>query len=217
MAEPASGTPPPQTGGDLPAGKHPLFRLLQLLALAGVAGLLALLVWRMIDSGRGAQLVSAIREGKKPPAPQFTLPVIWPHSETWPKDTRRLVTEGRVPLRGLRGHPTVINFWASWCAPCGKEAPRFRASARAHEGQVVFLGIDVNDFKSDARHFLRKYKVNFPSVRDGGGSTLESYGLTGLPESYFVDARGRVVAHSPGEVSRAELERGVAQAMGRGS
>jgi cytochrome c biogenesis protein CcmG/thiol:disulfide interchange protein DsbE len=217
VAEPASGTPPPQKGGDLPARRHPLFRLLQLLALAGVAGLLALLVWRVIDSGRGTQLVSAIREGKKPAAPQFTLPVIWPHAETWPKDKGRLVTGGRVPLRELHGYPTVINFWASWCAPCGKEAPRFRASARVHEGQVVFLGIDVNDFKSDARHFLRKYKVNFVSVRDGGGSTLESYGLTGLPESYFLDARGKVVAHSPGEVSRAELERGVAEAMGRGS
>ena len=218
MAEPAPRVPPPETGGEtLSARRHPLFRLLQLFALAGVAGLLALLVWRVIDSGRGAQFVSAIREGKKPPAPQFKLPVIWPHAETWPMDVRHLVADGQVPLRELHGHPTVINFWASWCAPCRKEAPRFRASARVHAGQVVFLGVDINDFKSDARHFLRQYKVNFVSVRDGDGSTLDSYGLTGLPETYFVDAQGRVVAHFPGEVSRAELERGVAQAMGGGS
>jgi cytochrome c biogenesis protein CcmG/thiol:disulfide interchange protein DsbE len=216
MAEPASPARPPQKE-ELPARRHPLFRLLQVFALAGVASLLALLVWRVIDGGRGAELVSAIRAGKNPSAPQFTLPVIWPHKETWPTEARHLVTEGEVPLRELRGHPTVINFWASWCAPCANEAPRFRASARVHEGQVVFLGIDINDFKSDARHFLRKHKINFVSVRDRGGSTLERYGLTGLPETYFVDARGRVVAHSPGEVSRAELERGVAQAAGGAS
>lgn len=217
MAVPVSSAPSPQKQDDVPARRHPLFRVLQLFALAGVASLLALLVWRVIDEGRGAELVGAIRAGKKPPAPQFTLPVIWPHAETWPKDARHLVMEGQVPLRELRGHPAVINFWASWCTPCAKEAPRFRASARLHEGQVVFLGIDVNDFKSDARHFLRKHKVNFASVRDGGASTLERYGLTGLPETYFVDARGRAVAHSPGEVSRAELERGVAEAIGAGS
>jgi cytochrome c biogenesis protein CcmG, thiol:disulfide interchange protein DsbE len=208
MAEPVSSAPSPQKEDDLPARRHPLFRVLQLLTL---------LVWRVVDEGRDAQLVGAIRAGKEPPAPQFTLPVIWSHAETWPKDARHLVTEGQVPLRELRGHPIVINFWASWCSPCAKEAPRFRASARLHAGQVVFLGIDVNDFKSDARHFLRKHKVNFVSVRDGGASTLARYGLTGLPETYFVDARGRAVAHSPGEVSRAELERGVAEAIGAGS
>jgi cytochrome c biogenesis protein CcmG, thiol:disulfide interchange protein DsbE len=108
----------------------------------------------------------------------------------------------------------VINFWASWCVPCAKEAPLLRAAARAHEGQVAFLGIDINDFKSDARHFLRKYKVNYVSLRDNSGSTQERYGLTGVPETYYLNAEGRIVAHSPGQLSRDDLEQSLAQAIG---
>jgi cytochrome c biogenesis protein CcmG, thiol:disulfide interchange protein DsbE len=191
--------------------------MLQAVALAGIAGLLALLVWRVIDAGGGAHLVSDIRAGKKPTAPLFTLPVLWRHVETWPKAARPALGDRQLSLRELRGHPVVINFWASWCVPCAKEAPRFRASARAHEGTIVFLGIDVNDFRSDARHFLRKHRVNYVSVRDGSGSTFERYGLTGVPETYYVDARGRAVALTPGEASREEIERGIAAASGGGS
>ena len=215
MAEPApASSPPEQHDQPRPARTNPLLRALQVVALAAVAGLLALLVWRVLDAGRGAHLVSDVRAGKKPPAPAFTLPVLWARTETWPKDARRALGDGQLALLELRGHPVVINFWASWCVPCAKEAPLLRASARAHEGRVVFLGIDINDFKSDARHFLRRHKVNFVSVRDGSGSTQERYGLTGVPETYYLNAGGRIVAHSPGEVSRAELEQSVVQAIG---
>jgi cytochrome c biogenesis protein CcmG, thiol:disulfide interchange protein DsbE len=115
----------------------------------------------------------------------------------------------------LRGRPVVINFWASWCVPCRHEAPRFTASARAHAGRVSFLGIDVQDLSSDARRFLRRYRIDYVSVRDGGGSTYSDYGLTGVPETYWVDARGRIVSHYAGEVSRCQLEHGIAAASGR--
>lgn len=60
-----------------PARTSPLLRALQALALTAVAGLFALLVWRVLDAGRGAHLVNEVRAGKKPQAPQFTLPVLW--------------------------------------------------------------------------------------------------------------------------------------------
>ena len=63
----------------------------------------------------------------------------------------------------------------------------------------------MQDFKSDARKFLTRYDTNYVSVRDGGQSTYEDYGLTGVPETYYFDARGRVVAHALGEVSPQEL------------
>ena len=103
-----------------------------------------------------------------------------------------------------------MNFWASWCVPCKNEAPRLAAAARASQG-VIFLGIDVQDFKSDARGFLTKYGVNYVSVRDGGDSTYSVYGLTGLPETYYVAPQGRIVAHSIGEVSTTELAEGIAE------
>ena len=79
---------------------------------------------------------------------------------------------------------------------------------------VLFIGIDVQDFKSDARQFLRRYKANYVSVRDGGSSTYEAYGLTGLPETFHLDARGRVVAHTVGQLSREELGDGIAASVG---
>lgn len=191
---------------------RPLLRLVQLASLLAVAGLLALLVWRIAFGEGGAKLVSAIKEGKRPAAPAFDLPVIWTRVETWPAILRQAIVDERVSLAELRGYPVVINFWASWCIPCKTEAPRLAASARAHAGKVVFLGIDIQDFTSDARRFLRRYDVNYVSIRDGGDATGNRYGLTGLPETYYLDARARIVAHSVGEVSRRELEQGIARA-----
>jgi cytochrome c biogenesis protein CcmG, thiol:disulfide interchange protein DsbE len=192
-------------------GRPLWFRSLQTLALAFVAGLLVLLGWRLVDRGKGGELVSAIAADKRPLAPSFDLPVLWNHPETWPPSVRAALDDGRVSLTELRGHPVVINFWASWCVPCKAEAPRLAAAAKAHAGDVLFLGIDVQDFKSDARRFLRKHGANYVSVRDGGDSTYSAYGLTGLPESYYLDARGRIVAHDVGEVSDEELEAGIAK------
>ena len=122
-----------------------------------------------------------------------------------------------MSLSELRGEPVVLNFWASWCVPCGREAPRLAASATAHRGEVVFLGLDVKDFSGDARKFLRTHKVNYVSVRDGGSRLYNEYGLTGLPETYFLDPRGRIVEHVIGEISRAQLETGIETATGNRS
>ena len=81
---------------------------------------------------------------------------------------------------------------------------------------MLFLGVDVKDFSSDARKFLRSFHVNYVSVRDGGSDAYDAYGLTGLPESYFLDASGRIVAHKIGEISTAELEDGITQGLGEG-
>ena len=219
----------PETTAGLPAGgalededgpiqprRSPLSWLslaLRALAVGVVIGLVGLLVQRTLAQGEGPHLLAAINADKKPLAPDFHLDVLWPRSETWPAALRGAIADGKVSARELRGHPIVLNFWASWCVPCKAEAPRLVASARAHRGEVAFLGIDVQDFKSDARKFLTRYDTNYVSVRDGGQSTYEDYGLTGIPETYYLDARGRVVAHALGEVSRQELEAGIARAI----
>ena len=194
--------------------RSPLGWALMTLSLALVFGLLGLLVYRVAQGNPGKGLVASIRDGKKPAAPGFRLKVLWAQTETWDARARRALADGRVSPSELGGEPVVLNFWASWCVPCGREAPRLAASATAHRGEVVFLGLDVKDFSSDARKFLRKYKVNYVSVRDGGGQLYSSYGLTGLPETYFLDSRGRIVAHVLGEISRAQLEEGIQTAFG---
>jgi cytochrome c biogenesis protein CcmG/thiol:disulfide interchange protein DsbE len=187
------------------------FLALKLSALAAVVGLLGLLVWATFAAGRGSSLVARVAAGKKPAAPGFNLGVLWAHSETWPPALKAAIADGRLDLRELRGHPVALNFWASWCVPCRQEAPILHASALRHRGRVVFVGVDVRDLTGDARGFTRKYKVNYVSVRDGSGDkTWASYGLTGVPETYFLDAEGRIVAHVPGAVSAQTLEEGIA-------
>jgi cytochrome c biogenesis protein CcmG/thiol:disulfide interchange protein DsbE len=178
-------------------------------SLALVVGLLGLLVYKVAQGNPGKGLLASIREGKKPIGPEFRLNVLWGHTETWNARARQTLADGRISLSELRGTPVVLNFWASWCVPCGREAPRLAASATAHQGEVVFLGLDVKDFSDDARKFLRKHKANYVSVREGGSRSYDAYGLTGLPETYFLDSRGRIVSHVLGEISRAQLESGI--------
>jgi cytochrome c biogenesis protein CcmG/thiol:disulfide interchange protein DsbE len=192
-----------------------LRRLLQLGALAVVAALIGLLVNATINKGEGQDLVSEVSAGATPQAPDFRLPVVWAHAETWPTTLRPALIDDAVGLSELRGWPVVLNFWASWCSPCKAEAPRLNEAASEHSGRVVFLGVDVQDFESDARHFAERYETNYISVRDDGDSTYSAYGLTGLPETYFLDRDGRVVEHIVGELSTAELEAGTAEAVGQ--
>jgi cytochrome c biogenesis protein CcmG, thiol:disulfide interchange protein DsbE len=203
--------PPPQSHP-----RSPLSWVLMTASLALVAGLLSLLVYRVAQGNPGKGLVASIHDGKKPTAPEFRLSVLWGHTETWDARARQALADDHVSLSELRGKPVVLNFWASWCVPCGREAPRLAASAEAHRGEVVFLGLDVKDFSDDARKFLRKYKTNYVSVRDGGSRSYNEYGLTGLPETYFVDRQGRIVAHKLGEIRRNEIESGINQTLESG-
>lgn len=192
------------------ATRHgPIFRIVQIGSLMLVAGLLGLLIWRVVTVGHGARLVGQIKADEKPPAPRFNLPVLWAHSETWPASLAAALSDDHISPTELRGRPVVLNFFASWCIPCRHEAPRLAASARQHTGRVAFLGIDVQDFRTDARRFLRRYHANYVAVRDTNGSTYVDYGLTGVPETYWIDARGRIIAHYPGEISRRLLEQGI--------
>jgi cytochrome c biogenesis protein CcmG/thiol:disulfide interchange protein DsbE len=197
--------------------RSPLMQALKLVTLAAVVGLVGLLLWATLAAGRGSSLVARIAAGKKPSAPNFNLAVMWPHTETWPPALRAALADGKVDLRELRGQPIALNFWASWCIPCRDEAPILHAAAQRHRGQVAFVGVDVKDLTDDALAFARKYKVNYVSLRDGSGEeTWNAYGLTGVPETYFIDAQGRIVTHIPGAVSEQTLEEGLATISGAG-
>jgi thiol-disulfide isomerase/thioredoxin len=151
----------------------------QVLAIALVVGLLALLVWRVaFDSDRG--ISQALRDGEHPTAPVF--------------DLERLDGRGRIDLATIRGRkPIVVDFWASWCDPCVEESKRIEAARRQYGDRVAFIGVNTKDFSGEARAWLRRYKITYPSVHDGSGEVLTEWGGLPLPKIFFVDRSGKVV------------------------
>ena len=164
----------------------------QALAVGLVALLLALLIWK-VAKGNGKEAAL----GKS--APNFTL--------------SRIDKTGTLQLASLRGKVVVLNFWASWCYPCKQEAPALAAASKRWPGKVVVLGVDLNDFTGDARKFARKYGLSYPLVHDNHNVTSPKYGISLLPETFFIDRRGKVVAHVPGQVKPADIQDGVEQAL----
>lgn len=77
---------------------------------------------------------------------------------------------------------------------------------------MLYLGLNMQDITSDARSFLNKYGVSYPTIRDAGKAVAQSYGAIGIPETYFIDAKGQVVAHVVGAISATDLAAGVAAA-----
>lgn len=108
---------------------------------------------------------------------------------------------------GLRGHPVVVNGWASWCAPCRAEFPSFQKVGVKYGRQVAFIGLDVTDNPGDAKRFLGQFPVPYPSYADPRGTTMQSLAATaGLPNTVFYDAKGRrTFVHQGGYTSEAAL------------
>ena len=169
-------------------------------AVTVVLALLGLLSWK-VWVGSGDEVTGALASGGRPQAPLFTLP--------------RLSGDGELSLASYRGTAVLLNFWASWCIPCKDETPLLQRSWQRWQGRgVVFIGVNAKDFRQDARAFARRYGVTYPNVYDGKGSTLGRYGVTGFPETYFLDARGRVVYRIAGPVTDAgEIDAGIERAL----
>jgi len=141
----------------------------QVVAVTLVAGLLAVLVWKVAQGS-----------GKTSEPKNFTLP--------------RLDRPGKLELASLRGKVVVLNFWASWCVPaCYDEAPALERTWREYKDKgVTVVGVDVQDKEEAAREFLAKFNHSFPNAPDPKGRVSVDYGVYGVPETFFIDRKGRV-------------------------
>ena len=108
-----------------------------------------------------------------------------------------------LALEGLRGQVVVLNFWASWCRPaCYEEAPVLERGWRAWRDRgVIVVGVDIQDTVEAAQKFIRDFSLTFPNARDITGRVSIDYGVYGVPETFFIDRRGRIRAKHVGAVT----------------
>ena len=116
-----------------------------------------------------------------------------------------LVTGKRLSLADYRGKPVFINYWASWCGPCRKEAPEIKRFTQ-ERSDVVMIGVNINDVRKTAQAFNATSGWTHPSIFDPGGHA-GTYALRvlNLPATFYIDAQGRVRGRTDGPVTYADL------------
>lgn len=164
------------------------------ISAAVVIAIGAILTVGLINNNVSNSINGALAKGQRPVAPNFTLPVL--------TSAPGLPAAGQmVSLSQLRGHPVVLNIWASWCIPCTQEAPILQSLWDHYRKEgVIVLGVDVKDLEGDAVAFHTKYGLTYPTVRDGEGNIEAAYGTTGVPENFVIDKQGHIAG-----VIRSEL------------
>ena len=196
--------------------RGPLGYFSRALAVTLLALFVALLVYGLLSQPADTTIDSSLADAKAPPAPAFELELLERGSAEGglARMLQRAGADGRVALGELRGAPVVLNFWASWCPPCREEAPRLeRRWQAARAAGVLFLGLNMQDLSDDARDFIGEFRLSYPSVRDRGDDVAREWGVTGLPETFFISARGRVVGHVIGAISTRQLDDGIRAAV----
>lgn len=128
------------------------------------------------------------------PAPAFTLTLF----DQFEQD--------KIALADLRGQVVVVNFWASWCVECYKEAPLLEQAWRDYRDKgVVFIGVDYLDTDTEGLAYMAKYGITYPSGPDMGDKISRDFAITGVPETFFIDKDGNIAHVQIGPIEKAQL------------
>lgn len=167
----------------------------------------------------GALVVTGLlsrQEGAGPEAAGLG-PVSGPESLPLPDVELEGFEEGAAPVRlaEFRGAPLVVNFWATWCAPCVAEMPEFQEVAEDTAGQVTFLGVNYRDpERQAARAFVTELGITYELAADPAGELLAEVGGVGMPTTLFVDADGVVTYRHTGALDIDQLRGLLADQLG---
>lgn len=110
-------------------------------------------------------------------------------------------------LKELRGSPVIVNFWASWCGPCRKEAPALEQAYRKYKSQgLKVIGVNSGDTPAGAKGFIKEFDVTYPVVRDGTDEISVAYRVNGLPTTVFYDSKGDIVDTAVGALDEKKFD-----------
>ncbi len=110
-----------------------------------------------------------------------------------------LTEKKQLSLEEFKGKGVVLNFWATWCGPCREEMPLFEETwSKYNDENVVFLGINVMDDKSNAQEFIDSIGVTYPNLYDPEGDVSRKYNVVALPATFFINKDGNLVAKNYG-------------------
>jgi thiol-disulfide isomerase/thioredoxin len=164
--------------------------------------------------------------------PIFLVGALWVAAAVWNGGRPETVVEVSGPIPTLagpavigpevdpsvyRGKVVVVNFWASWCPPCRREQPWLQGIQRdyGHSG-VQVVGVNHRDGEADARSFVHRYGVTYPSVRDPAGILAPRFGVPYLPTTVLADASGRLRYRLIGEQDEETVRRLVEELLAEG-
>jgi len=140
------------------------------------------------------------------PAPDFELPLLPPYRQAWGERFRLADHLGKTPI--------VLNFWASWCYPaCYQEAPVLQAAWEAYRDRVLFFGVNNQDKTEAALKFIDRFGLTFPQGYDPRGKVGIDYGMYGVPETFFIDRKGKVRYRHAGAIDAATLKAKLAEVL----
>ena len=175
-----------------------------------------LLAGLLIGAGVGAAIIVGISREPESVKSSESLDDFVPNTglavgELAPEFELRSLDGEEINLVGMRGHPVLVNFWATWCGPCRLEMPAFQERFEQYHGDLQILAINFDESPDEVRSFVNEFGLTFDVVLDPGAKVQKLYQVRGYPTSYLIDAEGVIQVQHIGLIVESQLDEYIAQ------